>query len=818
MKNRIKTLFLVLLLLFPSYVHSKGLHFGIISAVKQKVKKLKEKKEEAETKIKLAENTKVLDDETTDHLTKTEDQTYYFSRDATQIDELKTGDIIVGTQGEGFLRKITAINTTADEYVVVTTTSTLEEAFEKLEIDFTKTLTESDINPQRSPQLKKGVRIQKITPAGEFTINISSSVVFYDFDGNYETTDDQIVAEGTLKFKLGVDFKIKIEWFDLKEIKFVTTVEETTEINLIAKLKKSWEKEIELGKIYFAPIPLGPVILVPEATIVIGLSAEAGLEVTTGITGIATIRTGLDYNRGVWTPITDFSTDFEFNPPSLTIEGDIKGYAGPKLALKIYGVVGPYANVNGYIQLIAQLYPDDYWKLYGGLEGIGGVEFTILSFVKVNYSATLIDYKVVIASGTIAEDNVPTVSITNPADGSTVSGTVEITADASDDRGVDKVIFFIDGISKSTDTTSPYNYSWDTIAESDGSHTIKAVAYDTVNQTASDQHSVTVDNTTGTHELPDTGQEQSYTTTYGEDHDYQPGTSQPSYTDNGNGTITDNRTGLMWVKDGNSAGCNNGNFSSWEQALTFCEGLSYAGYEDWRLSNVRELESIADSGESSPAINTTYFPNTKSGNYWTSTTHVPNTSNAWYGDFTKGGVFNSSKTGTARYVRPVREGPTEDIHELPDTGQEQSYTTTFGEDHDYQPSASSPSYTVVNSSVVLDNRTGLMWVSDGNSAGCLSGGTTTWEDSLTFCENLDFGGYSDWRLPNRRELMSIVDYGEQSPAINTAYFPNTKMDSYWTSTTYVPITSMAWRVAYGYVSSDNKVGALYYVRPVRGGP
>ena len=91
-------------------------------------------------------------------------------------------------------------------------------------------------------------------------------------------------------------------------------------------------------------------------------------------------------------------------------------------------------------------------------------------------------------------DDPPTVSITSPLNGATVSGTVNVTADASDDVGVDKVEFYIDDVLKSTDTTSPYEYSWDTTEETDGSHGIKAKAYDTIGQTATDSINVTVDN------------------------------------------------------------------------------------------------------------------------------------------------------------------------------------------------------------------------------------------------------------------------------------------------------------------------------------
>ncbi len=256
---------------------------------------------------------------------------------------------------------------------------------------------------------------------------------------------------------------------------------------------------------------------------------------------------------------------------------------------------------------------------------------------------------------TVTVDNIdetPTVSITNPANGSTVSGTVNVTADAGDDNGISKVIFYIDEVSKSTVTSSPYSYSWDTTAESNSSHAVKVIAYDNIGQTATDQHTVTVNNP---HELPDTGQTTGYTATAGEDNDYNPSATQMSYTDNGDGTITDNRTGLMWLKD--ASNYNSGGAQTWKTALSGCEGFSYAGYSDWRLPNRRELFSIVKfEGVAAPFINTTYFLNTVSGAYWTSTTYVPGGTDAMAVCFNNGSVIGYSKTGD-RYVRPVRGGP-----------------------------------------------------------------------------------------------------------------------------------------------------------------
>ncbi|MGK5092446.1 DUF1566 domain-containing protein [Deltaproteobacteria bacterium TL4] len=151
-----------------------------------------------------------------------------------------------------------------------------------------------------------------------------------------------------------------------------------------------------------------------------------------------------------------------------------------------------------------------------------------------------------------------------------------------------------------------------------------------------------------------------------------------------------------------------------------------------------------------------------------------------------------------------------DYQAIPDTGQTTSYTTTFGEDHDY--TQNTPSYTDNGNSTITDNVTGLMWQKEDNNS------TYTWSAAGTYCDNLSLGGYTDWTLPNRRQLISIVNVGRYNPAINTTYFLNTKSSYYWSSTTYANDTSYAWYVYFGYgrVNYSNKT-STYYVRCVRGG-
>src|SRR3989344_3488865 len=92
------------------------------------------------------------------------------------------------------------------------------------------------------------------------------------------------------------------------------------------------------------------------------------------------------------------------------------------------------------------------------------------------------------------DKELPTVNITNPTASATVSGMVNAAADATDDGGISKVEFYIDGFLRITDVSAPYTFSWNTANDGDGSHVVQAIAYDIINNTAADSITVTVDN------------------------------------------------------------------------------------------------------------------------------------------------------------------------------------------------------------------------------------------------------------------------------------------------------------------------------------
>ena len=125
------------------------------------------------------------------------------------------------------------------------------------------------------------------------------------------------------------------------------------------------------------------------------------------------------------------------------------------------------------------------------------------------------------------------------------------------------------------------------------------------------------------------------------------------YINNGDGTITDPATGLMWIQYLSV-------LMDWEEAVSYCENLSFGGYDDWRLPNRNELQSIVDYTRYNSSINSTYFPYTFNGAYWTSTTVITPTGSgghAWYVEFMNGNVlYDLQKTYHLRF-RPVRTIP-----------------------------------------------------------------------------------------------------------------------------------------------------------------
>ncbi|TRX71096.1 DUF1566 domain-containing protein [Carboxylicivirga sp. M1479] len=285
---------------------------------------------------------------------------------------------------------------------------------------------------------------------------------------------------------------------------------------------------------------------------------------------------------------------------------------------------------------------------------------------------------------------------------------------------------------------------------------------------------------------------------FGQDANYTG--NQASYNNNGNGTITDNITGLMWAKD-------MGEKMTYEQAFTKAEQSRLGGYSDWRVPTIKELYSLIQfTGQLKRGnahklyINTEYFNqplgDTSKGEReidaqtWSATQYVGSTmrkSKTVFGvNFIDGRIkgypkFNRRKKEDNKlYVRLVRGN------------------TSYGKNE----------FINNNNGTISDKATGLMWqqADDGQAR--------NWEDALAYAESADIAGYTDWRLPNAKELQSIVDYTRspqtsKSPAIDALFsttsinYPDGSKGHYpffWSSTTHLdgrnPFASAAY-IAFG---------------------
>jgi hypothetical protein len=296
----------------------------------------------------------------------------------------------------------------------------------------------------------------------------------------------------------------------------------------------------------------------------------------------------------------------------------------------------------------------------------------------------------------------------------------------------------------------------------------------------------------------------------------------PRFTVSGD-CVTDNLTGLMWAKNGNLP---NGT-KTWQGALDYVasmnSGSGLCGHKDWRLPNVNELESLINSGEANTGtwLKGQGFSNVLSYHYWSSTSSALYTAVAWIVGVCSGGVYYHDMSYSFYCVWPVRLGQVNNSDPLYPanvwkTGQTTKYST--GDDGDLEKGVvwPSPRFTDHGNGTITDNLTGLMWTKNAD----LAGGPKTWQGALDYVKTLNIGGYSDWRLPNRKDLFSLIDHSKWGPALPASHpFQNVQSYYYWSSTTSAIITASAWLVHMwlGYVDFSTKSYYYLYVWPVRSG-
>ena len=302
---------------------------------------------------------------------------------------------------------------------------------------------------------------------------------------------------------------------------------------------------------------------------------------------------------------------------------------------------------------------------------------------------------------------------------------------------------------------------------------------------------------------------------YGQDAQYTGNEIQ--YQDNGDGTITDMVTGLMWQKSPDTDGDGDIDASdkkTYAQAVSGASSCTTGGYTDWRLPTIKELYSLIIFSGVDP-----------SGYTGTSTSGLIPFINTDYFDFAYGDTDAGERIIDAQYASSnmyvdgqllfgvnFADGRIKGYGlQMPFGGSEKTFSVMYVRGN--------TGYGINNfvdngDSTISDNATGLMWMQNDSKIGM------TWENALSYSENLQYAGYSDWRLPDAKELQSILDYTRSpgttnSAAINPLFTATPIINEadqsdygfYWTSTTHSNWSSVAGGFA-AYVSFGRAMGYM----------
>ncbi len=279
-----------------------------------------------------------------------------------------------------------------------------------------------------------------------------------------------------------------------------------------------------------------------------------------------------------------------------------------------------------------------------------------------------------------------------------------------------------------------------------------------------------------------------------------------TYSDNGDGTVTDPTTGLIWMRcsmgqtwDGTTC-TGTASTHTFDQANALTGTVTFAAHSDWRLPNIRELTTLADRSRSNPAIDINAFPNTPAQKFWSASASVEWLIDAWGVDFIDGATSNYYywKTLDMR-VRLVRSG--------------QLHSALLN------PARPDPDYVDNGNGTVTHTPTGLMWkrCAEGQTwtdSTCTGNASSySWAEATSLTQTIALQG--GWRLPTVTELETLVDYTKFDPSgtLNSTLFPKTPASYFWSAAAYA---ANVWRVDFGhgytYVDRENYG---YQIRLVR---
>lgn len=306
---------------------------------------------------------------------------------------------------------------------------------------------------------------------------------------------------------------------------------------------------------------------------------------------------------------------------------------------------------------------------------------------------------------------------------------------------------------------------------------------------------------------------------YGQDAQYSG--YQPAYLDGGDGTLTDKVTGLIWAgsPDLNGDGLVDVNDKvSYQEAVDMAGSFGLGGYDDWRLPSIKELYSLINFNGLDPSG----LDGIEASNL---VPFIDGLFGFGYGDTSAGERLIDAQFATSTIYTSTTMGGNETmfgvnfadgrikgypVGETPGGRGEKLFYVLYVRGN---PDYGANDFVDNQDGTISDIATGLTWTQSD------SGQALDWESSLAYCADLETGGYGDWRLPDVKELQSIVDYSRSpdaagsaaiDPLFSTSAITNetgeTDYPSYWSSTTHANSRNGAYAA---YISFGRSMGYMH---------
>jgi hypothetical protein len=349
-----------------------------------------------------------------------------FASSTTFLAGLTPGNLLVSEPSvsapNGYLIKVSSVQVQGAGLIVKGEEAQIGDAIDQGEASFEKNLGINDLKSAEA--LRPSVRFGNRDNA----FNISFDEVMFDQDGNPSTTDDQVRVKGTLNFASYDGFSAGIKWKKVlgvpiypKGVYFRAALgfKESASITVSAKLEQTIDNSVALAKYTFSPITVwvGPVplVFIPTIRVVVNAKGQASAALEYSATETFAAVAGVEYNNGFHnlselTPLDQiFSQSVGVAGAATKLRGGLEANA----EVLLYGLVGPYAKLSGYLDFDALIPRNPFWKLNGGIAASVGLHVDLV-FKTLDYDAELFDQSFKIAE---SENQAPALKILSPANG-----------------------------------------------------------------------------------------------------------------------------------------------------------------------------------------------------------------------------------------------------------------------------------------------------------------------------------------------------------------------------------------------------------------